>query len=246
MTNPCLDRYPSSTEIILLDLETTGVSVTEDRIVELAAVQMLPNHMIGHTFSTSVFVDIDILTSRGQDAAHVHGIEQEEITISPTFPVAWRSFLQFIESLSNYHIQESTSDSEDESREVPMISDEYPGIVIGAHNGIKFDFAMLLFECYRHNLDMSVFEHWVFVDTIHITAAAKDIIGPCLKLQCLAGNVCGVDELRAHRARDDCVALCRVVMYMAFKLGISFRRLMVAFAVRVDVPTSLKQVSAMA
>jgi len=157
----------------------------------------------------------------------------------------WKAFIYFLESLSNFHIQEPSSDSDDDPRELPVITEEPPVIIIGAHNGIKFDFAMLLFECYRHNLDTSVFEQWVFVDTMHIVSAAKEIMGSCLKLQCLAIHACDQEELRAHRARDDCVALCRVIVYVASRLGVSFRRLLYAFAVRLDLPASLAQVSSM-
>ena len=244
-TNPCFKECPQSLEIIFLDLETTGVSIVEDRVVELAAVQILPTSFPGCSFSTTVFVETDILETRGQEAARVHGIGQAEITTSPTFPEVWRAFLCFIESLSNFHVQEFSSDSDDEPREQPVISEESPTILIGAHNGIKFDFAMLLFECYRHNLDTSVFEQWVFVDTMHIVAAAREIMGSCLKLQCLSLQACDPDDLRAHRARDDCVALCRVMVYAASRLGIRFRRLLYGFAEQLDLPISIAQVSSM-
>ena len=244
-TNPCFSECPQSLEIIFLDLETTGVSVVEDRVVELAAVQILPSNLTGCSFSTTVRVETDILEKRGQEAARVHGIGQAEIAVSPTFSEVWCAFLHFIDSLSNFHIQDSSSESDDELRERPVISEEPPVILIGAHNGIKFDFAMLLFECYRHNLDTSVFERWVFVDTMHIVSAAKEITGSCLKLQCLAFHACDQEELRAHRAREDCVALCRVMVHVASRLGASFRRLLYAFAARLDLPTSLAQVSSM-
>ena len=243
--NPCLSECPQSLEIILLDLETTGVSVVEDRIVELAAVQILPSNLPGCAFSATVFVETEIIETRGQEAAQVHGIGQAEIAVSPTFPQVWCAFLRFIDSLSNFHIQEHASDSDDDPRELPVIAEEPPVILIGAHNGIKFDFAMLLFECYRHNLDISIFERWAFVDTMHIVAAAREIMGPCLKLQCLAFHACDQEELRAHRARDDCVALCRVMVYVASRLGVSPRRLLYAFSQRLDLPTSLAQVSSM-
>ena len=243
--NPCLSECPQSLEIIFLDLETTGVSVVNDRIVELAAVQILPSNLPGCSFSTTVWVETDILEARGQEAARVHGIAQVEMAVSPTFPEVWCAFLCFIDALTNFHIQDSSSDSDDELRELPLIAEEPPVVLIGAHNGIKFDFAMLLFECYRHNLDTSVFERWVFVDTMHIVAATREIMGSCLKLQCLAFHACDQEELRAHRARDDCVALCRVMVYTASRLGVSFRRLLHAFAERLDLPTSLAQVSSM-
>ena len=80
---------------------------------------------------------------------------------------------------------------------------------------------------------------------MHIVSAAREIMGSCLKLQCLAIQACDQGELRAHRARDDFVALCRVMVYVASRLGVSFRRLLYAFAARLDLPISLAQVSSM-
>ena len=94
---------------------------------------------------------------------------------------------------------------------------------------------------------MYIFEETthIFVDTMHIVAAAREIMGSCMKLQCLAFHACDQEELRAHRARDDCVALCRVMVHAASRLGVSFRRLLYAFTERLDLPTSLAQVSSM-
>ena len=50
--------------ILMLDLETTGVDATQDRIVELSAVQALPKSP-GACFSTVVQVDADILSAPG-------------------------------------------------------------------------------------------------------------------------------------------------------------------------------------
>ena len=68
----------------------------------------------------------------------------------------------------------------------------------------KFDFPVLLAECVRHGLSLSLapFSRWLFVDTLAILEATKQIVGPssasCLKLQCLARTY--AEDLRAHRA----------------------------------------------
>ena len=126
--HPCLGECPQALEIIFLDLETTGVSVVEDRIVELAAVQILPSNLPGFSFSTTVFVETDILEKRSQEAAQVHGIGQLEIAVSPTFPEVWKAFMHFLGSLSNSYIQESASDTDDDPSELPMIADIHRGM----------------------------------------------------------------------------------------------------------------------
>ena len=245
-TIPCLTECPLSLEVIFLDLETTGVSILEDRVVELAAIQLhSTGDMLGCIFSTTVAVESNILDARGAEAANVHGISHEEISAGPAFPEAWNRFLQFVESLSDNHMQETCMDSDDECAELPTISQEPPIILLAAHNGIKFDFALLFIECYRHRLDMSVFEKWIFVDTMHVMSAVKDVVWPCCKLQCLAVHACDAEELRAHRARDDCVALLRVMSCVAVRLGIRLHRLLHAFGVQVNFISSISQISSM-
>ena len=248
VTHACMIQRPHVMEILFLDLETTGVDITRDRIVEFAAVQAFQNSILpGLTFDTTVAVEPSILEARGQEAAKVHGITPQEIFAGPAFPEVWRRFICFVESLSNTCIQDVSLDSDDEQElpVLPTISEEPPLIVIAAHNGIKFDFAVLLFECHRHNVDMSFFEQWLFVDTMSIMSITKDVTGSCLKLQCLASNACDKKELQAHRARDDCVALWRVMQYVAARLGMDLKRLLSIFTTRIDLNASLAQVISM-
>ena len=80
--------------LVLLDLETTGVDVARDRIVEIAAVHAPGDYrFVGGSFSTVVRVDPAILSERGGEAAVVHGISDEEIALGPDFVEAWRRFL---------------------------------------------------------------------------------------------------------------------------------------------------------
>ena len=59
--------------VIFLDLESTGVDIFEDRIVEIAAVHAPQDpRLLGASFSTTVKVDADLLKERGAAAAAVH------------------------------------------------------------------------------------------------------------------------------------------------------------------------------
>jgi hypothetical protein len=83
-----------------LDLESTGVDVAQDRIVEMAATHAPADHrLVGGSYSTTVRVDPPILQERGGEAAAVHGISDEEITLGPSFPVAWARFLHWAKDL---------------------------------------------------------------------------------------------------------------------------------------------------
>ena len=108
---------------------------------------------------------------------------------------------------------------------------------------MRFDFAMLLFECQRHSVSWAPLERWLFVDTLDVLRAFG-AVGECLKLQCLAKIAGGADGLRAHRALDDCVALRGVMECVAARLGSScLLQVLRPFAARLDAVASMAQVS---
>jgi len=215
------------------------VDIFEDRIVEIAAVHSPQDYrLFGGSFSTTVSVDTNILKERGAAAAAVHGITDEEIAAGPSFPVAWSRFLSWIEFLLNNAVKE-TDDSEDEPEELQIVED--PVLLLAGHNAIRFDFPFLLCECQRNKISVGCFEHWLFADTLHICQAFPD--HGCSKLQCLIRSLSRGEDLRAHRALDDCIALRRVVIALAWKAGVSLPSLMHSFAVAVDLDSSIAQIS---
>ena len=227
--------------------ETTGVDVSRDRIVELAATQGHDlAHLPGASFSEVVRVPEEIRRSASaQAAAAVHGITDEEIALGTTFPQAWARFLGFVEACSNNMIQESEEDTDEEPLP-PRPLNAQPTVCCAAHNGVKFDFAVLLFECQRHRLSVSPFRHWLFVDTLHILECTKaELGGACLKLQCLIHAIADTSTLRAHRALDDCICLRHVVHQVACKLDCSVTDLLRRFAYRWDEQSSLPQIAAL-
>ena len=129
--------------------------------------------------------------------------------------------------------------TEDEPEECQIV--ENPILLLAGHNAIKFDFPFLLCECYRNKISVGCFEHWLFVDTLQIGQAFPE--HGCLKLQCLIRSLSGGEDLRAHRALDDCIALRRVVIAFAWKAGVSLPSLMHSFAVAVDLDSSIAQIS---
>ena len=63
----------------------------------------------------------------------------------------------------------------------------------------NFDFPVLLFELVRNQISLATLRRFVFVDTLIILEAAREEVGACLKLQCLARTFCKPGDLRAHR-----------------------------------------------
>ncbi len=171
----------------------------------------------------------------------MHGIDAAEIALGPNFPEAWARFVTFAENLLDRAVDdESDDESGNESPRLPREPECLPVLLLAAHNG-SFDFAVLLFECSRHDISWAPLERWCFVDTLGVLRALEPV-GGCLKLQCLVRLVGGCDGLRAHRALDDCVCLRGVMEYAAARLGKNMLELMMPFAVKLDAPASAAQV----
>ena len=63
-------RPETSLVVVYLDLETTGVDVAQDRIVEIAALHAPADHRLaGGSYSSTICVDPQILKERGAEAA---------------------------------------------------------------------------------------------------------------------------------------------------------------------------------
>jgi len=211
--------------------------VASDQIVELAAYHAPSERDLrGAAFST-------VVNASAQDTAfHVHGIEAMEVAQGPQFGVVWCRFVSFVEELQRqFVLDQSDSECEDTPVVLPF---EVPTVILAAHNGVKFDFAMILFECRRHGCKWEPsFEDWLFVDTLSIVQSVVADLGGCAKLQCLVRGHCA--ELQAHRALDDCIALRAVLQHIADMFGVSMLDVLRPFAMKVDVNASLAQMSVM-
>jgi hypothetical protein len=229
--------------VLIIDLETSGTDAANDRIVELSAVQALPDSS-GACFSSVVRIDAEIFsTPAAQKAAEVHGIPTDEIIASPRFPECWLRFTAFVEALLNEAVHECGSSSGEDLPSPPRPPDELPTLLLAAHNGFAFDFVVLLCECYRHDLDLSVFERWVYVDTLHVAKKTLCEAAPCMKLQCMAKRFCDPGGLHAHRGRDDCIALLGVLQCLAAQLGHTLQSLLRIFAEEITLCESFAQIS---
>ena len=223
--------------VFMVDLETTGVDITKDRIVEIAAIHAHGDiRMKGEAFSTTVCVDREIVISRGKDAFKVHGITDEEIHQGPTFKDAWMRFLKWVDDIANITIQDS--DSDDDMRQPVILED--PVIVMVGHNGFRFDFPMLLCELLRHRLSPMICEQWYFIDTLHVFRSLNEY--GCNKLQCTATDMM-IDSGNAHRALDDCTVLWQITHILAERVGMSMKQLLSMFLVQLDMASSTAQLS---
>ena len=122
--------------LVFIDLESTGLDLSLDRVVEIAASEA-PScpWMRGAAFATVVSTD----AAGGTDpASQVHGISSEEIALGPSFPTAWARFVVFVDNLANLALHEYSDDSDVDPDEVPpRPPSELPKLLLAAHNGIS-------------------------------------------------------------------------------------------------------------
>ena len=236
VTQPVAD-FVGPALVLFLDLETTGVDVASDQVVELACCQMPSEpHFKGAVFSTVV------CASAEDTAFHIHGIDPSERAAGPVFSVAWSRFLVFVEHLQMAALQDCSDSDCDPDESATILPSEPATVLLAAHNGVRFDFAMLLFELVRHGMSWSPLEQWLFVDTLALVqAVGGSNMGGCAKLQCMVRGHCG--GLQAHRALDDCVALRAVVHGVAESYGVCAVDVLRPLVMRLDVTASAAQVS---
>ena len=181
--------------------------------------------------------------------AGVHGIDPSELAEGPLFSAAFRRMVLFLDELCERAVtDDSRSDSSAElcPDELPHLRPEPPGVVLAAHNGLRFDFPMFVSECWRAGVPLVELARWGYLDTLDVLrGAGAHVAGACLKLQCqrTARNL--QPTVRAHRALDDAIVLADVVDVVARRLGSRVPELLPLFAVGFDAGATALQVSAL-
>lgn len=85
-------------DIIFFDLETTGVSVTKDRIVQISAIKTDENLKIIE--KKKLLINPTILIPK--EASDVHGITDSMIQYSPTFKQISKAMLEYFNTVNIY------------------------------------------------------------------------------------------------------------------------------------------------
>lgn len=113
----------SSKPIVFFDLETTGVSVANDRIVQIAVIKKNANAEVEEKC-----VLINPLISIPKDASDIHGITNEMVKDKPTFKSISKSLYEFIDGcdFGGYNIL---------GFDVPLLVEEF------IRAGIEVDFS---------------------------------------------------------------------------------------------------------
>ncbi len=109
--------------LIFFDLETTGIDISKDRIVEISMVKVMPDgERIVKTRRINPGMHIPA------EATAIHGISDEDVKDEPTFTQIARSLYQFIEDADLAGFNSNRFD-------VPMLVEEF------MRNGVDVDFS---------------------------------------------------------------------------------------------------------
>ena len=108
--------------IIFFDLETTGLSITQDKIVEISIIKVYPD---GHEEEKTRRLNPE--RHIPEEATAVHGITDEDVKNCPTFKQVSKSLAQIFEGCDIGGFNSNRFD-------IPVLSQEF------FNAGIKFDF----------------------------------------------------------------------------------------------------------
>jgi len=98
--------------LVFLDLETTGINIVKDRIVEIALIKVLPGGK-EEEFDLRINPEMPI----SQEASAVHGIYDEDVKDCPTFKEVARQIIKFIEGCDLAGFNSNRFD-------IPLLSEE--------------------------------------------------------------------------------------------------------------------------
>lgn len=101
------------TPLCFFDLETTGINISTDRIIEIAVIKLMPNGEV-HRKSNLVNPTIPITA----ESTAIHGISNEDVADKPKFKELAKEYAKFMEGcdLSGFNILKF---------DVPMIVEEF-------------------------------------------------------------------------------------------------------------------------
>jgi DNA polymerase-3 subunit epsilon len=109
--------------LCFFDLETTGINVTLDRIIEIAVIKVMPN---GEVIRKSNVVNPTVPIS--PESTAIHGITNEDVADKPTFKEVAKEYVKFFEGsdLAGFNILKF---------DVPMLVEEF------LRAGVDFDYS---------------------------------------------------------------------------------------------------------
>jgi DNA polymerase-3 subunit epsilon len=109
--------------LCIFDLETTGTNITQDRIIEIAVIKMMPNGEVMRKANV-LNPTIPILP----ESTAIHGISEEDVKGKPTFKEIAKEYMRFFEGadLAGFNVLKF---------DIPMLVEEF------LRAGVEFDYS---------------------------------------------------------------------------------------------------------
>jgi DNA polymerase III, epsilon subunit and related 3''-5'' exonucleases len=109
--------------VCIFDLETTGVNISSDRIIEIAVIKVFPNGEVVRK-SNLVNPTVTILP----ESTAIHGISNEDVKDKPTFKELAKDYAKLFEGadMAGFNIMKF---------DVPMLVEEF------LRAGVEFDYS---------------------------------------------------------------------------------------------------------
>jgi DNA polymerase-3 subunit epsilon len=109
--------------LCVFDLETTGTNITQDRIIEIAVIKMMPNG--------EILRKADVLNPTipiPPESTAIHGISEEDVKGKPTFKEVAKDYIRFFEGadLAGFSVLKF---------DIPMLVEEF------LRAGVEFDYS---------------------------------------------------------------------------------------------------------
>jgi DNA polymerase-3 subunit epsilon len=150
-----------SKPIVFFDLETTGLSISSDRIVELYMLKKNPDGTEEEFYSK--FNPFPVLV--GKEAEELHGMSSESLKDEPTFSERSKEIVEFIKDcdIAGYNII---------SFDLPFLSEEF------MRSGINYSFARPHLKNHRI---FDSYKIWTESEPRNLTGAVKRFLGEKLE-----------------------------------------------------------------
>ena len=109
--------------LCFFDLETTGINIAQDRIIEIAIIKMLPNGEVQRKTNL-----LNPTVPIPESSTAIHGITNEDVKDKPTFKEVAKDYARFLEGsdLSGFNILKF---------DVPMLVEEF------LRAGVEFEYS---------------------------------------------------------------------------------------------------------
>jgi len=188
-----------SKPIVFFDLETTGINIANDRIVEISILKVYPN---GNKESKTWLVNPEMEIPK--EVIAIHGITNEKVATEPTFSMLAKEISQLIEGCDLAGFNSNRFD-------IPLLAEEFlrVGIDFDMKNRVGVDVQVIYHKKEQRTLS-AAYQYYCgkSLENAHSAEADTNATYEILKAQLdkyddLENNIKYLHEFSSHKKRAD-------------------------------------------